>query len=181
MDEEKPRIKKPSLQLPQTVEKCWKQVSSFKKLVSHLETDHNLKLHSGIDLCHCCESIFQTTKDALLHYLRKAILYENQTITNEMDCGEDCQACKNHFENIKKAIHHFQLEINFEDAMSSNKDKILEFLLEDETTDVEDKNVTETPANMSEVEAEGNRSKSRAEKRRNVEDEDFGVSKCPKN
>lgn len=72
------------------------------------------------------------------------MVFEHQSLTNTgNDKPENCHDCKKSFEQIKTAMKHFQLEIKFEDTIVSNKEKILEFLLDSEDTKEDDDQIEE--------------------------------------
>ena len=117
------------------VEKCFKQLYSWKELKDHIKADHNMNLKPIIDFCDNCEIFMHCQKMGLSHYLMHANTFITETVSgNEMT--NDCEKCLAHKTNMLAAANHFGSEVTFADfSGGKNTEKTLEMILDQSEED----------------------------------------------
>ena len=62
---------------------CGYRSKDFKELLNHLQSCHGYHVNAKVDACMGCEIIFGDRLEAVDHYMKKILQYEEQILLNE--------------------------------------------------------------------------------------------------
>ena len=97
---------------------CSFPCGDFENFLFHLREQHGISMKANVDFCRECEVIFKNKTEAVNHYLEKALLFENCSLTLTEDRFKEMNDCLAYtFGQIKEIRKNVLDEILFTEEM----------------------------------------------------------------